>query len=311
MTKNTLPGISSALPLSKRADLRGLAAHLADAARIVWDDVAGMLKEVELRQASVEELFARLLTSMLPEGLKVAPCHVFNRDGVVGPVCKLTLYDSNVWAGLPTARGTILVPAQAVFAFVEVDRVLTAGAVSRTAELFEKLRVLWRPGQDPPLTMLLCLEGASALHIRDQLLAGKHCQLDVLGILDKWLIVFQATEGEPGPLVRLGETEERFPRIDYAGQHTPILLHQLLHQQILPEHRGAEHDALRRELGRMVASLLPKYDKAYCREHKDRLSALAIERMQRNPTPETVLFCTDFLNYLEFLDRHRVEIPRV
>jgi|GEM_PF-4838379 len=311
MKKDSASNLSSPIPEPKRADLRGLAAHLEDAARLVWDDVAEMLREVEARHASVEELFARLLTSMLPDGLKVAPCHIFNRDGVVGPVCKLTLYDSRVWAGLPTARGTVLIPSQAVISLIEVDRVLTGGAVMRAMDLFRDLRSLWNPGQDPPLSMLLCLEGASALHIRDQVLAVDSCPLDVLGILDKWLIIFQASDSERGPLVRLGTSDERFPRIDYAGQHTPILLHQLLHQQILPEHRGAEHDALRRDLGRIVASLLPKYDKGYCREHRDRLSALAIERMQRNPTPETVLFCTDFLNYLEFLDRHQIELPRV
>ena len=74
---------------SRQSDVRALSTHLEDAARLVWDDVAELLREVELRQASVEELFARLLTTMLPTGLKVAPCHVFNRDGVVGPICKM------------------------------------------------------------------------------------------------------------------------------------------------------------------------------------------------------------------------------
>lgn len=287
---------------------RDLVTHLEDAARLVWEDVAELLREVETRQASVEELFARLLSAMLPQGLKAYPCHVFNRDGQVGPVCKLTVYDSRVWAGLPTARGTRLIPTQAVFALVEVDRVLTAGAVSRAIELFDDMRALWTPGQEPPLTMLLCLEGASALHIRDQLPPGAECPLDVIGILDRWLIVFQSSRQENGPLVRWGGTPERYPRVDYPGRHTPIVLHQLLHQQLLPEHRGAEHDALRRELARMVTSLLPLYDREYCRKNADRLSTLTKERLRRNPTHETVIFCTDFLNYLELIDRP-VEIP--
>ncbi|MCU0611467.1 MAG: hypothetical protein MUE60_06720 [Candidatus Eisenbacteria bacterium] len=293
------------------ADPRDLSTHLEAAARLVWEDVAELLREVETRQASVEELFARLLASMLPLGLRVAPCHVFNRDGLVGPACKLTVYDSRVWAGLPTARGTQLIPTQAVFALVEVDRVLTAGAVTRALELFETTRSLWMPGQEPPLTMLLSLEGASALHIRDLLPAGADCQLDVVGILDRWLIVFQASREENGPLARLGTVQERFPRVDYPGRHTPIVLHQLLHQQLLPEHRGAEHDALRRELARMVTSLLPLYDREYCRKHTDRLSTLTRERMRRSPTHETVLFCSDFLSYLELIDRTIEILPRV
>jgi hypothetical protein len=296
---------------TKRVDVRVLARHLEDAARLVWDDVAELLKEVELRQASVEELFARLLTSMLPAGLKVAPCHVFNRDGVVGPVCKMTLFDSRVWAGLPTARGTILIPAQAVFALVEVNRVLTSGAVARAEELFTNLLSLWNPGQSPPLTMFLALEGVSALLVRDQLPPGSECSLDVVGILDRWLIAFQSERDESGPLVRRRLDRDRFPRIDYAGQHTPILLHQLLHQHIMPEHRSAEHDAFRRELGRMVTTLLPLYDRNYCNQHKERLSALTRERMRRNPSPETVLFCKDFLNYLESLGKPGGGVPRV
>lgn len=280
-----------------------LPAHLEDASRLVWEDVAELLREVETRQASVEELFARLLSSMLPQGLRVAPCHVFNREGLVGPLCKLTVYDSRVWAPLPTARGTHLVPTQSVFALVEVDRVLTPGVVNRALELFESMRALWMQGQEPPLTMLLSLEGASAVHIRDQLPPGPECQLDVVGILDRWLIVFQASREENGPLARLGTVVDRFPRVDYPGRHTPILLHQLLHQQLLPEYRGAEHDALRRELGRMVTSLLPLYDREYCSKHRDRLSLLTKERLRRNPTHETVLFCTDFLSYLDFINR--------
>lgn len=295
----------------KRSNVRALARHLEDAARLVWDDVAELLKEVELRQASVEELFARLLTSMLPAGLKVAPCHVFNRDGVVGPVCKMTLFDSRIWAGLPTARGTILIPAQAVFALVEVTRVLTAGAVARAEELFTNLLSLWRPGQSPPLTMLLALEGVSALLVRDQLPSGSECSLDVIGILDRWLIGFQSGREESGPLARRRPDTERFPRIDYAGQHTPILLHQMLHQHIMPEHRSAEHDAFRRELGRMVITLLPLHDRNYCKQHKERLSSLTRERMRRSPSPETVLFCTEFLNYLESLGKSGGIVPRV
>jgi hypothetical protein len=89
------------------------------------------------------------------------------------------------------------------------------------------------------------------------------------------------------------------------------VLHQLLHQQLLPEHRGAEHDALRRELARMVTSLLPLYDREYCRKHTERLSTLTRERLRRNPTHETMLFCTDFLGYLELVDRTVEITPRV
>jgi len=304
-------GLQPAYRESGQPNIRGLTAHLKDAARLVWDDVAGLLKEVEMRQASVEELFARLLTTMLPEGLKVAACHVFNRDGVVGPVCKMTLYDSKVWAGLPTARGTVLIPAQAVFALVEVTRVLTVGAVRRAEELFSSLRSLWMPGQEQPLTMFLALEGASALKVRDQLSPGQDCSLDVLGILGRWLIVFQGGKEEAGPLVRQQAGQKRFPRIDYAGQNTPIVLHQLLHQQVLPEHRGAEHDALRSDLGGMVTSLLPLYDLTYCRQYRERLSSLAKERMRRNPSPETILFCEDFLSYLDTVHGQRNFAPRV
>ncbi|MBN1423099.1 hypothetical protein JXA88_00955 [Candidatus Fermentibacteria bacterium] len=288
-----------------------LSSHLEDAGRLVWEDVAELLREVETRQASVEELFARLLSSMLPQGLRVAPCHVFNREGIVGPVCKLTVYDSRVWAPLPTARGTHLIPSQAVFALVEVDRILTPGVVNRTLDLFESMRALWIQGQEPPLTMLLSLEGASALHIRDLLPPGTECHLDVVGILDRWLIVFQGSREESGPLARLGTVPERYPRVDYPGRHTPILLHQLLHQQLLPEYRGAEHDALRRELGRMVTSLLPLYDREYCKKHRERLSVLTNERLRRNPTHETVLFCTDFLSYLDFINRPFESLLRV
>jgi hypothetical protein len=129
--------------------------------------------------------------------------------------------------------------------------------------------------------------------------------------LDRWLIAFQSEREESGALVRRHPGRERFPRIDYAGQHTPILLHQMLHRHIMPEHRSAEHDAFRRELSRMVTTLLPLYDRRYCKQHRERMSALAQERMRRNPSPETVLFCNDFLNYLESLGKPESAPPRV
>ncbi len=290
------------------ASPRDLCTHLREAARLVWENVAELLREVETRQASVEELFARLLSSMIPPSLRVAPCIVFNREGRVGPPCTLGVYDSGVWAALSTAGGTQLIPAQAMVALVDVHRVLTTEAVASSIDLFRELRELWMPGQEPPLVMLLALEGTSALRIRDVLPPGDRCPLDVIGILDRWLIVFQAARDENGPLAKYGTSPERYPRIDYPGRHTPLLLHQILHQHLLPEHRGAEHDALRRELARMVISLLPKYDRDYCTRHAARLSVLTRERRQRNPSPEVTLFCTDFLSYLEVLDRS-IEIP--
>lgn len=279
---------------------RDLGSLLEDCARLVWVQVAELLREVRAGQATVEELFARLFASMVPQGLRVGPCHVFNRDGIVGPPCKLAIYHGGAWAGLPTREGTLLVPARSVFALVHVEHAITPQSLRAAMGFFGELTELWAGISEPPLTLFLGLEGTSAFHLRDHLPEGKLCPVDVLGVLDRWLIVFQDSRDESGPLVGAGK--ERYPRIDYLGRYTPLVLHLLLHQHLLPDYRGAEHDAMRRELARMVASLLPMYDRAYCSANVQRLKALTEERRRRHPTEEHVMFCSDFLSYLDLLD---------